>query len=118
MIKEKGVKTMANICPCTFGNSVSQALNNLRKTKKLNEQLPEQTSRATVLSRRVDTCYALEKSDSSWAYFVKLQLESGDTLELKTIEADYSKLKEGTSLSITWQGDTLISHIIALGVTP
>ena len=24
---------MANICPCTFGNSISHALNNLRKAK-------------------------------------------------------------------------------------
>jgi len=105
---------MANICPCTFGNSVSQALNNLRKTKKLNEQLPEQTSRATVLSRRVDTCYSLEKSDSSWAYLVKFRMENGEEVELKTTEIDYKQLKEGTSLSITWQGDTLVSFLIAL----
>ena len=105
---------MANICPCTFGNSVSQALNNLRKAKKYNEELPEQTSLATVLSRKVDTCYSLEKSDSSWAYLVKFQLENGETLELKAKETDYPKLKEGNSLSITWQGDTLVSHIIEL----
>lgn len=100
---------MANICPCTFGNSISHALNNLRKAKKLNEDLPEQTARATVLSRRVDTSYSLEKTDSSWAYLVKLRLEHGEEVELKTTEEDYQKLKEGTSLSITWQGDTLIS---------
>lgn len=100
---------MANICPCTFGNSVSHALNNLRKAKKLNEELPEQTSPATVLSRRVDTCYSLEKTDSSWAYLVKFRLENGEETELKVKEEDYPKLKEGTSLSITWQGDTLIS---------
>lgn len=105
---------MANVCPCTFGNSVSHALNNFRKAKKLNQELPEETARATVLSRRVDTCYTLEKSDSSWAYLVKFQLENGETLELKTKETDYPKFKEGTSLSITWQGDTLISHIIEL----
>lgn len=106
---------MANICPCTFGNSVSQALNNLRNAKKLNEQLPEQTSRARVLSRRVDTCYSLQKSDSSWAYLVKFRLENGEEPELTVSEADYSKLKEGTSLSITWKGDTLASFIIELG---
>jgi len=109
---------MANICPCTFGNSVSQALNNFRKAKKLNEQLPEQTARATVLSRRVDTCYALEKRDSSWGYFVRFRLENGEETELKTTEQDYPKLTEGTCLSITWQGDTLISHSIALEKTP
>ena len=26
---------MANLCPCTMGNSISHALNNLRKAKKL-----------------------------------------------------------------------------------
>ena len=100
---------MANICPCTFGNSISQALNNLRKAKKLNEQLPEQTARATVLSHRVDTSYSLEKQDSSWAYLVTFQLENGEKTELRTSEEDYPKLKEGTSLSITWQGDVLAS---------
>ena len=100
---------MANICPCTFGNSISHALNNLRKAKKLNEDLPEQTARATVTTRRVDTCYSLEKSDSSWAYLVIFRLETGEEVELKTAEEDYQKLKEGTSLSITWQGETLIS---------
>ena len=106
---------MANICPCTFGNSVSQALNNLRKAKKLNQELPEETARAVVLSRRVDTCYSLEKSDSSWGYFVKFRLENGGELELSTTEADYSRLKEGTALSITRKGGTLVSFASELG---
>ena len=106
---------MANICPCTLGNSVSQALNNLRSAKKLKEELPEQTSRATVLSRRVDTCYSLAKSDSSWAYLVTFQLENGEELQLNVTESDYKKMKEGTSLSITWKGDTLTSFVIELG---
>lgn len=98
---------MANICPCTFGNSISQALNNLRNAKKLREDLPEETCRAMVLSRRVDTCYALEKTDSSWAYLVTFRLENGDEAELKVTEKDYPKLKEGSSLSITRKGDVL-----------
>ena len=106
---------MANICPCTLGNSVSQALNNLRKAKKLGETQTEQTASATVLSRRVDTCYAMEKSDSSWGYFVKFRLESGGEVELLTAEADYKKLKEGTTLTITWQGEKLLSFVIELG---
>ena len=106
---------MANICPCTFGNSISHALNNMRKAKKLNEEQPEQTARATVLSRRVDTCYNLEKSDSSWAYLVKFRLDNGEEMELKAKEADYRQLKEGTSLSVTWQADVLISYIVELG---
>ena len=100
---------MSNICPCTFGNSISHALNNLRKAKKLQEEVPEVISRATVISRRVDTCYSLEKSDSSWAYYVTFRLESADETELKVSEADYPKFEEGTSLTITWQGDTLTS---------
>ena len=106
---------MANICPCTFGNSVSLALNNFRKAKKLNQELSEETARATVLSRRVDTCYSLEKSDSSWAYLVKFRLDGGEETELKVTESDYKKLKEGTSLSITWKGDVLTSFTIELG---
>ena len=106
---------MANICPCTLGNSVSHALNNMRKAKKLKEELPEQTSRATVLSRKVDTCYSLEKTDSSWAYFVKFRLENGEETELKTSEADYKKLKDGASVTITWQGEKLLSFLMELG---
>lgn len=105
---------MSGICPCTLGNSVSQALNNLRHAKKLNEQPPEQTAPATVLSRRVDTCYSLSKSDSSWAYLVKFRLENGDELELTVPETDYGKLKEGTTLTITWRGETLVSFLIEL----
>lgn len=100
---------MANICPCTLGNSISQALNNLRKAKKLNETGPEQTGSATVLSRRVDTCYSLEKTDSSWAYLVIFQLEDGQEMELKASEADYSRLKEGTQIQLTWQDDQVLS---------
>ena len=106
---------MASICPCTLGNSVSQALNHMRKAKKLKEELPEQTSRATVLSRRVDTCYSLEKSDSSWAYLVKFRLENGKETELKVKEEDYVKLKEDASLTITWQREKLLSFIMELG---
>ena len=106
---------MANICPCTFGNSISHALNNLRKAKKLQEDVPEETSRAVVLSRKVDTCYALEKTDSSWSYLVKFRFDNGEELELNTSESDYQKLKEGTSLSITWKGNVLISFVIEMG---
>jgi hypothetical protein len=94
-----------------MGNSISHALNSLRKAKKLNSQQPEQTAAATVLSRRVDTCYQLEKTDSSWAYLVNFRLENGQETELKVSEEDYKKLKEGTSLSITWQDGKLISFL-------
>ena len=100
---------MANICPCTFGSSVSQALNNLRNAKKWKEMGPEQTGSATILSRKVDTCYRLEKSDSSWAYLVTFRMEDGQELSLKTSERDYGQLKEGLTATITWQDDQLLS---------
>ena len=106
---------MSNICPCTLGNSIAGALFNMKNAKKLKEEHPEQTATATVLSRKVDTCYALTKSDSSWAYLVAFRLESDEELQLKVTEADFKKLKEGTSLSITWQGENLTSFIIELG---
>ena len=106
---------MSNICPCTLGNSIAGALFNMKNAKKLKEEHPEQTASATVLSRKVDTCYALTKSDSSWAYVVTFRLESGEELQLNVTEADFKKLKEGTALSITWQGENLTSFIIELG---
>lgn len=98
---------MANICPCTLGNSVSGALFNLRNAKKLNEEHPVQTAAATVLSRRVDTVYSLTRSSSSWAYLVKFRLESGEEPELKTTEAQYAGFKEGLTGKLTWQGDSV-----------
>ena len=106
---------MSNICPCTMGNSIAGALFNMKNAKKLKEEHPEQTADAVVVSRKVDTCYSLTKSDSSWAYLVTFRLEDDEELQLNVAEADFKKLKEGTSLSITWQGENLSSFIIALG---
>ena len=100
---------MANICPCTFANGVSRALNNLRSAKKLGEKPETQTSRAIVLSRRVDTCYRLEQSDSSWAYLVTFRLENGEEIELRTDEDIYKFCTEGKSGSLTWQGTQLVA---------
>jgi len=98
---------MANICPCTLGNSVAGALFNLRDAKKLNQLEPEQSGVGTVLSRRVDTVYSLTRSDSSWAYFVKFRLDTEEELELKTTEDDYKLFSEGKAFRITWQGTAL-----------
>lgn len=100
---------MSGICPCTMGNSIAGALFNMKNAKKLKEEHPEQTASATVLSRKVDTCYALTKADSSWVYLVTFHLENGEEVLLHVTEEDFRKLKEGTSLSITWQGEALTS---------
>lgn len=102
---------MANICPCTLGNSVSGALFNLKNAKKLNQQDQEEicTGQAVVLSRRVDTVYSLTRSSSSWAFLVKFRLASGEEPELKATEELYGTLKEGLSGTLTWQGDAMVS---------
>lgn len=99
---------MSNICPCTLGNSVAGALFNLRNAKKLSQQEPEQTASATIVSRRVETVYSLTKSSSSWGYLVKFRMENGEEAELKTTEDTYKELKEGTTVRLTWQGDTVV----------
>lgn len=100
---------MSGICPCTMGNSIAGALFNMKNAKKLKEEHPEQTASATVLSRKVDTCYALTKADSNWVYLVTFHLENGEEILLHVTEEDFRKLKEGASLSITWQGEALTS---------
>lgn len=103
---------MSGICPCTLGNSVAGALFNLKNVKKLNQEqeLPEQTASATVLSRRVDTLYSLTRSDSSWVYLVKFRLENGDEQELMVTEEAYGQLKENEKFCLTWRGTSLIRH--------
>lgn len=102
---------MANICPCTMGNSIAGALFNMKNAKKLNQEEPEQTASATVLSRRVDTVYNLTRSSSSWVYLVKFRLENSEETELQTTEEDYGKLKEGTKIQLTWKGSQLVSFL-------
>lgn len=97
---------MANICPCTLGNSVSKALFNLRDAKKHNT--PEQTSPATVLSRTVRHNNSIYHEEP-WQYVVVFRPESGEDVELVTSEALYKTLKEGTAGTLTWQDEKLIS---------
>ena len=98
---------MSGICPCTLGNSVAGALFNLRKAKNPDSQEPEQTSPATVLSRRVETVYSLTRSSSSWAYLVKFRLENGEEVELSTDEDTYKLCTEGKSGNLTRHGSQL-----------
>lgn len=101
---------MANICPCTFGNSLSQALFNLRDAKKLNCDIPEQAASATILSRKVERTREITKyQESPWLYLVRFQLENCEELELRTTEELYGTLNEGISGTLTWQEETLVS---------
>lgn len=99
---------MANICPCTVGNSVSKALFNLRDAKKLNNCEPEQISAATVLSRTVRHNNSIYH-EAPWQYVVTFRLENGEEKALLTTEEAYKNFKEGKEGKLTWQEETLIS---------
>ena len=99
---------MANICPCTMGNSISAALNNLRNAKKLNNCAPEQTAPATLISRTVAHAHTM-KHQSPYQYLLTFRLESGEELQLQTTEETYRVLEDNTSATLTWQEETLIS---------
>lgn len=102
---------MSGICPCTMGNSISKALFGMRDAKKLNNEEPEQTAAATVVSRTVRrTNDVTNFQESPWLYLVTFRLENGEERELKVKESDYGKFKEGTAWTITWQGDGLLSY--------
>lgn len=99
---------MANICPCTVGNSVSKALFNLRDAKKLNNCEPEQTASATIVSRTVRHNNSIYH-EAPWQYVVTFRLEDGTEKTLITNEETYKTLKEGLEGKLTWQEETLIS---------
>ena len=99
---------MSNLCPCTMGNAISNALNSFRNAKKLNACAPEQTSPATVLSREVRHINTHFHEDP-YQYILRVRLENGEELELRTTEEIYKQLPENTTATLTWQEDTLIS---------
>lgn len=101
---------MANICPCTMGNSIANALNNLRNAKKLNHCEPEQTSSAALISRTVKHAHTINH-ESPYLYLAVFRLENGEELELKTTEEAYAKLKDGTTGTLTWQGEDLVTFL-------
>lgn len=101
---------MSGICPCTMGNSISKALFGLRDAKKLNDDQPEQTAAAQVLSRSVQRTNNITGfGESPWLYRIVFRLESGEELPLLTTEDGYGKMKEGTSGTLVWQGENVMS---------
>ena len=101
---------MSGICPCTMGNSISKALFGMRDVKKLNNDEPEQTASATVIARQVKRTNQITNfQESPWLYLVTFRMENETEQELKVKESDYATLKEGTSWTVTWQGDELVS---------
>ena len=71
---------------------------------------PEQTAKATVLSRTVQRTNKITNfQESPWLYLVTFRLESGEELQLKAREEAFPQLKEDTTWTITWQGEELVS---------
>lgn len=99
---------MPSICPCTNGNSISKALFGLREVKKLNPDEPEQTSPAFVISRQVKHANTMY-NECPWLYLIGFQLDNGQLLQLQTSEEMYGKLKEGTSGTLVWQGEKIVT---------
>lgn len=98
---------MAGICPCTLGNSVSAALGNLKKAKRLNPDQPTQTSDATVLSRRVVRRNEMFEQNP-WAYLVRFRLENEEEMELEVPESMYGNLNEETCGTLSWRENKLL----------
>lgn len=99
---------MSGFCPCSLGNSVSAALGNLKKAKRLNPEQPNQTASASVLSRRVIRRNEMYENDP-WAYLVIFRLEDGREVELEVPESTYGTLKEGLEGTLVWQQKDLIA---------
>lgn len=98
---------MAGFCPCSFGNSLSSALSNLKNAKRLNPDRPKESAPATVLSRRVIRRNEMFENDP-WAYLVTFRLENGGEKELEVSQEGYQQLTEGTVGTLVWQEDELV----------
>lgn len=99
---------MANICPCTLGNSVSAALSHLKKAKRLNPDREKQTAPAKLISRRVVRRNEMFENDP-WLYLAVFRLESGEEMELRTSEEAYRQLTDGSSGTLVWCDEELVS---------
>lgn len=98
---------MSGICPCTFGNSISAALGNLKNAKRLNPERVKQTSPAELISRRVVRRNEMFEHDP-WLYLALFRLESGEEMELRTTEEAYGQLTEGSSGTLVWCDNELV----------
>lgn len=99
---------MAGICPCTLGNSISAALGNLKKAKRLNPEVEDQTSVAAVVSRRVVRRNEMFEQDP-WAYLVTFRLENGSETELEVPQEQYKAMQEGLDGTLVWRENKLIA---------
>ena len=79
---------------------------------------PEQSTKATVLSRRIQSGNPHRSGRSSgmgYTYLVTFLLEDGTELELYTYEIEYGALREGMTGTLTWKGRYYVDFICGAG---
>lgn len=79
--------------------------------KKLSRSGTEQTSAATVLSRRLASA-RFPTPGGTWEHWVKFSLPDGSQLEIIVPERQFDTFTEGQTGTLTWEGDTLLSFEI------
>lgn len=75
--------------------------------KKLFRGGKQQTSEATVLSRRLASA-RFPTQGNTWDYWMTFELEDRNTLELLASKEVFDGLQAGQSGILTWSGDTLL----------
>lgn len=74
----------------------------------IHNKAPEYVGSATVISRRMGTAQYHGKYSSGWNYLATFQLGS-DTIELYVSETEYGALTEGTTGTLRWQHENMLS---------
>lgn len=98
-----------NCNSCFLNGAIMDAFSNMRLSKELNNNAPEETAKATVLSRRISKAHITRRVSSAWLHLVTFRLDRGEERELRVEEAQFSCFPEGAEMTITWQEETLVS---------
>ena len=89
-----------------IGTFIVIAVNGIRTWHK-NENSPELTVQAKVVSKRMNVSHHMNNntaSSSSTTYYVTFEVPSGDRMELRVYGNEYGLLAEGDNGSLTFQG--------------
>lgn len=75
--------------------------------KKLSRGGKEQTAEATVVGKRMASA-RLPTPGNTWDRLVNFRLSDGSEQELYLTEEQFNALPDGTSGTLTWEGDTFL----------
>ena len=90
---------------CAVGARQSQALASF--FKQLFRRGKERTEVATVHSKRLESA-RFPTPGSTWNYLVTFICESGEQVELHTMEENFQALQEGMTGFLTWEGENFL----------